>query len=309
MNYSRRGFITSGLVASAFVPLSAEPTQEPSRATAPPGPSTVLDVDFRKLVSRADLQYTKPVERSEEGQPVGNGRIGSLVWTTPSALKFQINRVDVFAENRSTNSFPERHTDYGSGCGFVDIDFVDFGDDVFDGPAFEQHLSVYDGLMTVKGQGVTAQILASTERDVIAIGVDDRCPRPRVINIDLRMLRYVVQYIDHENYDLSRQHAVKVVLRNHSATSALAIRNGRIILTQQYREGDYYNSSAVAIGVVGRRFRAKIANDSTVRLAVAPGNGRFTIHIASSASFEASEDVAARGSATTSPPSAGIRRT
>jgi hypothetical protein len=294
MNYSRRGFITSGLVASAFVPLSAEPAQESSKTTTPPGPSTVVDVDFRKLVSRADLHYTKPVERSEEGQPVGNGRMGSLVWTTPSALKFQINRVDVFAENRNTNSFPERHTDYGSGCGFVDVDFVDFGDDVFDGPTFEQHLSVYDGLMTVKGQGVTAQILASTDNDVIAIGVEDRRPRPGGINIDLRMLRYVVQYIDHENYDLSRQHAIKVVSRNHTATSTLAIRNGRIILTQQYREGDYYNSSAVAIGVAGRRTKAKLANDATVRLAVAPGNGRFTIHIANFASFDANEDVAAR---------------
>ena len=34
--------------------------------------------------------------------PVGNGRTGSLVWTTPSALHFQINRVDVFAAHAGT---------------------------------------------------------------------------------------------------------------------------------------------------------------------------------------------------------------
>ena len=70
-------------------------------------PSTMLTVDFHKLVSRADLDYAEPVKRSEEGQPVGNGRMGSLVWTAPSALRFQINRVDVYAENRDSHSFPD----------------------------------------------------------------------------------------------------------------------------------------------------------------------------------------------------------
>src|SRR5882724_8333342 len=68
--------------------------------------STLITVDESNLVSRADITYDQPVTRSEEGLPVGNGRMGSLVWTTPSALKFQINRVDVFAQDSSTTSFP-----------------------------------------------------------------------------------------------------------------------------------------------------------------------------------------------------------
>jgi len=35
---------------------------------------------------------------------VGNGRMGSLVWTSPSALKFQINRVDVFSVDGGSDS-------------------------------------------------------------------------------------------------------------------------------------------------------------------------------------------------------------
>ena len=77
-------------------------------------------VDYRDLVGRADLTYEGPTARSEEGLFVGNGRMGSLVWTTPTALKFQVNRVDVFRSNCGTNSFPERHSDYCNGCGFVD---------------------------------------------------------------------------------------------------------------------------------------------------------------------------------------------
>src|SRR4051794_20412523 len=75
-----------------------------------------LDVDYRKLVSRADLDYDRPATRSEEGQPLGNGRMGSLVWTTPSALHFQINRVDVFGQDSYTASFPKQDSDYASGC-------------------------------------------------------------------------------------------------------------------------------------------------------------------------------------------------
>ncbi|MDP2896007.1 MAG: hypothetical protein Q8Q12_05535 [bacterium] len=86
--------------------------------TAADGASSLMEVDYRSLVSRADLHYDEPVTRSEEGMPVGNGRMGSLVWTAPTALRFQINRVDVFAENCETNSFPARDSDYGWGiCG------------------------------------------------------------------------------------------------------------------------------------------------------------------------------------------------
>jgi len=114
-----------------------------------PGMARLLNVDYRSLVSRADLDYNEPAHRSEEGTPVGNGRMGSLVWTTPTALRLQINRVDVFASNCATNSFPERHRDYCGGCGFVDVDFVEYDQDVFSEQT-RQHLSCYDGLVTVK---------------------------------------------------------------------------------------------------------------------------------------------------------------
>ena len=114
---------------------------------------SLLEVDHQKLVARADLTYERPVIRSEEGLPLGNGRMGSLVWTTPSALKLQINRVDVFASDSATDSFPERHTDYCGGCGFVDVDCVDHGNDVFPGDRTRQNLSCYDGLVAVRGRG------------------------------------------------------------------------------------------------------------------------------------------------------------
>ncbi len=48
----------------------------------------------------AELTCDQPMARPVEGHPIGNGRMGTLVWTTPGTVEFQINRVDVFAVNR-----------------------------------------------------------------------------------------------------------------------------------------------------------------------------------------------------------------
>jgi hypothetical protein len=64
-------------------------------------------------------------------------------------------------------------------------------------------------------------------------------------------------------------------------------------LTQQFREGDFYDSSAAAIAVCERQSRARYLNESSVQLSAAAGRGRFTILIAGAASFDAMEDTAA----------------
>jgi hypothetical protein len=253
---------------------------------------SLMQVNYEKLVSRADLNYDTPVNHGTEGMPIGNGRMGSLVWTTPEALHFQINRVDLFCMGNNSRSFPFGHTSYSSGCGYVDISLEDYGDGIFTGSAFNQHLSVYDGLTTVAGRGVTARALAWNDADVIAVEIDDQRENPAAVNIDLRMLRYSQEYMAGLNYELLTQHASVVQTGAHTALSRLDLRNGRIILVQEFREGDFYSASAVAIGVIGRESKASYHNESTVRLSVAPGRGKFTTLIASAASYNLREDVA-----------------
>jgi len=278
---SRRAFLST-TIAPVITGISAT-TQNTS----------ISDLDDRTLVSRADLVYTAPASRSEEGLPIGNGRMGSLVWTSPLALHCQINRCDVFAENKDTHSFPERHSDYSAGCAFLDISVSNFGDPVFEGSAFRQHLSLYDALMTVRGNGVIVRLLASCNRDVFAIEIDDQRDQPQAISVDLRMLRYLMQYLEHENYLLAHEHKVKIVTRNHTAISGLDIRDGRIVLTQQFREGTYYNASAVAAAIIGRKSYAQYANDACVRLTSAPERGRFLILVSSASNFDPGQDIAA----------------
>ena len=253
--------------------------------------SSIMKVDYESLVSKADLDYTTPVVRSEEGMPVGNGRMGSLVWTTPGAIHFQINRVDVFAMGSNTRSFPDGHNNYSNGCGYLDINTVDYGNDTFTGSAFNQHLSVYEGLASIRGNGLNARIIAWSDGDVIATEINDQRATPSTINIDLRMLRYAISYIDGKNWQLTSNHAIQIKRGEHTATSRLEIVDGRIVMVQEFKEGDYYCASAVAIGIAGRESKAVYQNESTVRLSAKPGQGTFTILTSSASSFDPKEDI------------------
>src|SRR5205823_5841783 len=142
------------------------------------------------------------------------------------------------------------------------------------------HLSVYDALMTAQGKGVTTRVLASPDHDVIAVEVEDRRRHPEPVTVDLRMLRYAIQRQTGLNYPLVTNHAVLVQTAEHFATSKLDIRDGRILLVQQFREHDFYDSSAVAISIIGRKSKARYLNDAMVQLSAEAGRGKFTILIA-----------------------------
>jgi hypothetical protein len=112
------------------------------------------------------------------------------------------------------------------------------------------------------------------------------------VSVDLRMLRYQVQYVRGRNFELAQQHAIEFRTAEHTATSRLEIRGPRGVLTQVFREHAFYGSSAVAVGILGRPAQARYLNQSTLRLTAAPGRGRFTILIGSAASFDPDTDVA-----------------
>lgn len=236
--------------------------------------SNILDVNHEQLLSAASLTYDKPVSRSEEGMPIGNGTMGSLVWTTPSAVRLQLNRVDVFANNSASNNFYERHSDYCSGLGFVDLDFA--GEEVFTNENFKQHLSPYDGVATVEGRDVKATLLAWNEQDVMAMQLSDNRTRQKLKHVKLRMLR-----------------SPKAKKGNHTALSRIKVIGNKIVLTQEFREDDYYCASSVVIEVPDAKTHADIENETTTRITVDAAEKDFTVLMASAATFDPREDVVA----------------
>ena len=236
------------------------------------GGGRLLDVRMSDLIQRADLNLKSPVDRSEAGLPIGNGRMGTLLWTSPRALHLQINRVDVFGNNKDSNSFPQRYSDYCGGCAFVD---VDAGGAVFTSQ-MTQHLSCNTGLATIQGEGVRVKALASMDRDVIALEVTDERPTPAPITIRLRMLRPAN----------SRQ-------LEQTATSRLKAKWKRAALTQAFAEGDYFCGSGVAVSVMGRDVEVGNSGDQETWLRAKPQSGSFTVFVSSAASFKSQDDMAA----------------
>lgn len=258
--------------------------------------STILDVNFRELVSRSDLHYNKQVRRSEEGLPIGNGVMGSLVWTTPNQLKLQINRVDVFAADRSTNSFPIVDSDYAHGCAFVDIVFSDFGRDAFPVDNTPQHLSVYDGVAMVKGTGITAEVFAWPDGDVMAIRITDNREKPVSIRATLRTLRPVTyHHKNHFAFTRTGEHDEKITLRQQFVEGDDFIDDRWALIPQPEASAienrTFYCGSSVAMSILGRKSQINQLNDGAIQLAVRPGKGMLTILISSAASFDITQDL------------------
>lgn len=234
------------------------------------------DPDMRSITARADLHYSRPAPRSEAGQPIGNGRMGTLVWTTPQSLRFQINRVDIFGNNSETNNFYQRNTDYCGGAGFVDIDFQS-NDAVFNGVSFRQHLSCYDGTVTTEGEGIRTTAFFSSDLDVMVVRVEDNRSFQTPVSVNLRSLR-----------------SPSVSRGDHSAVSKVLVNGQRTLLTQVFTEGSYFNKSAVAVTIPDHTGRAWIANDTEVKLSVPAGKKEYTILVSSAATFDRNYDVEAR---------------
>jgi hypothetical protein len=271
---TRRAFLATALAAPA---LTADSEHE-----------SLAAVDYRRLISRGDLVYEKPVARSEEGMPIGNGRMGSLVWTMPQQLRFQINRADVYPNNCASNAFFERHNDYCGGCAYLDIDFTP--DAPFPETGFPQRLSIYDGVLAIEARGLTVRIFVWPDRDVIAVSIEDRRPAPAPVRVSLRMLRYETKYFGGQLENFARNHIVTVQRANHTAASQLIAEGSRIALTQEFREGSYCCKSAVAVAIAGRSAAPRILNETDVALE-ASGVGAYTIIISSSAAMQAEEDA------------------
>ena len=251
----------------------------------------LLRVDSRKLVCARTLFSTSPRGAARRDCPSAMAGWAASCGPRPRRLKFQINHANVYGINCETDSFRERHSDYASTCGYLDVNLVDYGDDVFAGEEFGQRLSLYDGVMTARGKGVTARVVGWRGGDVLAIEIDDQRDEPAPVSVDLRMLRYAIQYHNGQNWELTKNHEVLFRTASHLAASRLDIRDGRIVLEQRFSEDEFYGASAVAVEVVGRASQARYQNDAVVRLTAAPGRGKFTILVGAAASFDRDQDI------------------
>lgn len=238
---------------------------------------SIFQTDHAALVSRADLIYRQPVEHGRQGQPIGNGRMGTMVWTTPDTVRFRINRSDVFAINKDHKGDKYGPTDYWGGCARIG---VDVGGDAFRGSdGFAQHLSLYEAEEVIEGDGVRVRCFVASGRDVLVVEIDDRRAEPQALRVNLGMWRDPV-----------------VVNGDHTARYDFHDLPGTAALVQKFTEAEYYCGSAVAARVVGVE-EVHVASDSCHSIGVPAASGKRLMLISSAASWDPDTDLVAAAGA------------
>jgi hypothetical protein len=233
--------------------------------------------DWHALVSAADLITQQPVAHPVEGHPIGNGRMGTLVWTTPEAIELQINRVDVFAVNRHTAGahFPGS-TDYGGACARVSVAIG--GQPFHAGHHFAQRLSLADARCEVRGEAVRVACWVAAEDDVLVVEVTDERESPQPIEVKLAMWR-----------------EPEVKTGAHTAAYAWRGEHGRAAVVQTFREAKHFCASAVAVSSPGNEVQIldTASHCRTLRLPAARGMRRLLISSAAAMDEHADVGIAA----------------
>ena len=221
----------------------------------------LIAVDYRALVSRADLVYHSPAEVSIDGIPIGNGMMGTTVWTTPDSVRFHLNRRDLFSSDRNHAGSHRSPVDYRGGCARLE---VDVGGQAFAaGDSFRQHLSLYDAECAVSGDGVRVRCFLSSARDLLAVEVDDRRAHPREIRVTLSMWRAPEVTTPLNLWNAKRWIPEEVETGVHSARYRFEDSGGRLLVVQEFEEerffrGEEYRAeSAVAVAVPGAEPRVE----------------------------------------------------
>ena len=296
---------TISLLSSVFIASAGSLCA--ASAAAPQVP--LVTADYQKLVTAADIHYTGPISKAHFGMPIGTGAMDSLAWNKGgSALGFQINRADVFGYNSamtgvSGNAFDDGDvsklsSDFGCGCAFVT---VDVGGDPFNATT-THHLSLYDGKLTVAGEGVTAEIMAAVDADAFVVKIKDARAAPQAIRVDLTMLQKAginkrPPFISQDLAKLgetAESLLARGAVKQHYSTLANGSQGTQIWLTQRYdqeaatefREFDHYCGASVVIDVAGRSATVSRPNPETVSLTLPAAAGEVLVYIASAASLD-----------------------
>ncbi len=256
--------------------------------TAPPSHTDARRL--QKLVSRADHGFTKSPSAHRRKRTCRSAThawarwCGRLPRRSVSRSSAPTSTAAIRSGQRWTLRTAAHRILPAKIAAFADIDFHPAAP--FPESGFRQRLSVYDGALSMDGSGVRARLAAWPAQDVIAISVEGA---PSIAR--LRMLRYEPR--NASNWEKATAvHTQIVQTRSHTAASQLIAQGGRIALTQEFREGDFCCKTAVAVAIEGRAGAAEILNETDVGIG-AGGGPPYTILIASAATFDAAEDVAA----------------
>jgi hypothetical protein len=283
-NLTRRDFTKLNAASLGMLSAGIGPAWAMTDST-PQNASRLVDVDFKALISRSNLHYLSPVEKSVEGQPIGNGRMGTMVWTTPSAIHFQINRADVFAVNRNhvgKESFP-RFTDQDTVdvCGACAQITLDVGGTPFFGKSFKQDLSLYEAECQLSGTEIQARCFVPAMGDVLVVEIEDNRSAP--VPIQLTLSLWGKPSIQRGNH-----------LSRFAFTQSASPVGDLPVVTRTFTEGEYYCASGVAMHADVPMQRVAVTDTAHTFLLQPSPSKTLRILVSSAGTMDAKTEIVAR---------------
>ncbi len=261
---------------SAGINLVTNIGSENSNTVPKPAGSKLFTVDYPALLARAEINYAKATTSEEEGLPIGNGNMGTLVWTDPTdkaKILFQINRNDTFGQDRTHVHYDDTIT---SGPKVETTDNVlslcrlgiHIGSAIFQ----SQTQKTADGTVSINyvaGSGsVEVMSFVSANDDVLIAKIDDRRATAEEINFEVSMVR--------RPHEVNGQN-----VRDYSITET----NGRILVVQTVREGDFYMQYAVAISIRGNKIQIVEKNADQIKFKTEPLGGAISFFLSTAATM------------------------
>ena len=227
--------------------------------------------------ANCDLVYDQPAASPDAGQPIGNGRMGTMVWTSPDAIHLQINRADVFAVNCDHQGQPGQRGSVTDYCGGIASVVVHVGGQPFapGGKSFRQRLSLENAECAIESTSLRVGCFISADSDVLVMEIDDQRESPDRLKVTVSMLRNP-----------------EVKAGENIARSTFSEDPSRIVLTQRFRERDYHNASAVAVGVAGSGAEMELTSVTSRTLVLPTAQKKHVILISSAAAWKPESDVA-----------------
>jgi alpha-L-fucosidase 2 len=213
----------------------------------------VLNVDTAAYLSKHDVVYNKANTNPIDALPVGNGRVGALVWSANNGLTMQVSGVDT-----------SQQTAFSAGnVSFTTNPALDAGS-----TTFQQRLSMYEGTLATKyDANRTVTILGAPNSEVIGIHVADT--RTGVTSATLELSLWDVSTLSNSG-NVPNLDTWKKVTTWAEAPSAG--------LSRGQADPNHFGYSLGAT-VEGATFTTQAVNASTVRLTITP-SASYTIWIA-----------------------------
>jgi len=213
----------------------------------------VLNVDYAGYLSKNDVVYNKANTNPLFGLPVGNGRVGALVWSANNGLTMQVSGVDT-----------SQQTAFSAGnVAFTTNPALDAGSTIF-----QQRLASYDGTLSTKyDANRTVTVLGAPSSEVIGIHVADT--RAGVTSATLDLSLWDVSALSNAG------RVPNVATWKTVSTWAEAAGAG---LSRGQQDPNNFGYSLGAT-VEGATFTTKAVNGNTVRLTITP-SASYTIWIA-----------------------------